>query len=161
VSADISQLFSLLENELSVGEGLTQNLKAQKQAILDWDIVKLLEEINVRESWLRSMRELEEKRCEIIRRVSPPNSAMTLRQIIATLPEEPKRVSFDQLRERMRKVFTSLELEERKLHELMEGLLAHIQEGLNVLAPTAVPVYSENGIPPSSYNKSSLLHGKA
>jgi hypothetical protein len=161
VSTDLAELVSVLENEISVGEELSRNIEVQKQAILDWDMVKLLEQIDGREPWLRSLSQLEEQRCEIVKHIGLRSGSLTLRQIIAALPQEgSERVRFGQLREQTEKVFTRLRAEERSLHELMETLLAHIQEALTSLAPPLVPVYSENGVTLPSRTKSGLLCSK-
>ena len=56
MSKDLAELLSVLENEVLVGEELSRNLEAQKNAIVEWDIAKLLEQIDAREPWLRSLR---------------------------------------------------------------------------------------------------------
>ena len=159
---DLTQLVVVLKEEITVGEELHRNLEAQKKAIVVWDVVSLLEQIDARESWVRSLSELEEKRSEILNRISSTNGPMTFRQIIATLPlQGSERILLGQLRERTRKVFTRLQAEERSLHELMQSLLAHIQGALTSLVDPLVPIYSESGITPPPRTRSGLLHGKA
>ena len=161
MSKDLAELLSVLENEVLVGEELSRNLEAQKNAIVEWDIAKLLEQIDAREPWLRSLDQLEEKRCEIVKRIGSHSASITLRQIIAALPQEgSERVRLGQLREHTWKVFTRVRAEEHSLHELMRTLLAHIQQALSSLTLPLVPVYSENGVTLSPKTKSGLLRSK-
>jgi hypothetical protein len=160
MSIDFTELVSVLEDEVKIGEELYRNLEAQKKAIVAWDVESLLEQIDAKEPWLRSLSQLEKKRSEVLARMSSANAQITLRQIIATLPREGNEyVLLEQLRERTRKVFTRLNAEERSLQELMQSLLAHMQDALNSLTDP-VPVYSETGITPSPRAQSGLLHGK-
>ena len=161
MNTDLTELVSVLENEIAVGEELYRNLEAQKKAILLWDIGNLLTQIEAREPWLRSLYQLEEKRSKILRRMSSTTAAKTLRQIIAMLPQEGSEGDLlDKLRERTRKVFIHLHAEERSLHELMQSLLAHIQAALSSLTRPTAPVYSESGITSPLKSTSGLLHGK-
>ena len=160
MSADLTELVSVLEDEIAVGEKLYRNLEAQKNAIVAWDIVSLLEQIDTKEPWLRSLGELEKRRSEVLKRISSGDAPITLRQIIASLPQDGSECALlDKLREQARKVFTRLDAEERNLHELMQRLLGHLQDALNSLTDP-LPVYSESGITPSPRAKSGLLHGK-
>lgn len=161
MSTCLAELISVLENEISVGEELSRNIDAQKQAIIEWDIVKLLEQIEAREPWLRSLSRLEERRCEIVQHLGSRSASTTLRQIIAALPQGgSERIRFAQLREQIDKVFTRVRAEERSVHELLRTLLAHIQEALSVLTPPHVPVYSENGVTLPLRTKSGLIRSK-
>ena len=161
MNKDLTELVSVLENEIAVGEELYRNLEAQKKAILSWDIGHLLEQIEAKEPWLRSLSQLEEKRSNVLRRISSTTAAMTLRQIIAMLPQEgPEGALLDKLRERTRKVFAHLHAEEQSLHKLMQSLLAHIQAAFSSLTPPLAPVYSESGITSPLKSRSGLLHGK-
>ena len=158
---DLTELVSVLEDEIVVGKDLQRNLEAQKKAIVAWDMVNLLQQIAAREPWLRSLSCLEEKRSEILNRANLTHAPVTLRQIIATLPQEDsERALLAQLRERTWKVFSRLHAEEQTLHKLMQDLLAHIQEALSSLAGPLVPVYSESGMTPLPRTRSGLLHGK-
>ena len=160
MSIDFTELVSVLEDEVKIGEELYRNLEAQKKAIVAWDVESLLKQIDAKEPWLRSLNQLEKKRSEVLARMSSANAQITLRQIIAKLPQECNEyVLLDQLRERTRKVFTRLNAEERSLQELMQSLLAHMQDALNSLTDP-VPVYSESGITSSPRSQSGLLHGK-
>jgi hypothetical protein len=161
MNTDVTELVSVLEEEIAVGEELHRNLEAQKTAIVAWDIVNLLEQIDAKEPWLRSLGQLEERRSLVLRRIAPADVPITLRQIIANLPQEGSdRAFLDRLGERTRKVFTRLDAEERDLRELMQSLLGHIQDALSSLTEP-LPVYSESGITPPARALSGLLHGKA
>lgn len=161
MTTDIAELVVILENELSMGEELLHNLEAQKNAILQWDIVDLLEQIRAREVSLRSLTELETKRSEVVKSINFRSLTVTLRQIIATLPHNSsERARLVQLRDETSKVFNRLHSEERSLHDFMKALLAHIQETFKSLAPALVPVYSESGAPQHQTTKPGLLHSK-
>jgi len=66
VGTELTDLTQILEAEISVGEELRRNLSAQKQAIVDWNVAALFEQIEAREPWLRSLGELEERRCRFL-----------------------------------------------------------------------------------------------
>jgi len=162
MNVDLTKLFAVLESEIAVGEELQRNLEAQKRAILLWDMGSLLEQIEAREPWLRSLNQLEEERSKILRRINPTTAAMTLRDIISMLPQgRPEGALLDTLRERTRMVFTHLHNEEQSLHELMQTLLAHLQGALSSLTRPLAPVYSETGIASPVKFESGLLNGKA
>jgi len=60
VSTELADLTQILEAEFSVGEELWRNLGTQKKAIVDGDVAALLEQIEAREPWLRSLGDLEQ-----------------------------------------------------------------------------------------------------
>ena len=162
MGTDLTELASVLENEIAVGEELYRNLEAQKSALIAWDLANLLEQIEAKEPWLRSLSQLEEKRCEILKGIGSTNSPITLRQIINTMPQAgSERALLSQLREHVRKVFSGLHAEEQNLHELMRNLWAHIQEALSSLTHPLGSVYSKSGVTSPGRTRSGLLHGKA
>ncbi|HTN69808.1 MAG TPA: flagellar protein FlgN [Methylomirabilota bacterium] len=162
MGTDLTGLVSVLENEIAVGEELYRNLEAQKKAIIAWDLANLLGQIEAKEPWLRSLSQLEEKRREILKGIGATNSPITLRQIIAKLPQGgSESARLDSLRERTQRIFTRLHAEEQNLHELMRNVLAHIQEALGSLAHPLDSVYSKSGVALPTGTRSSLLHGKA
>jgi flagellar biosynthesis/type III secretory pathway chaperone len=161
MNAQVTQLTDVLEEEVSVGEELERNLAAQKQALIDWDVNGLLQKITEREPWLRSLGALENKRIEIIKQLYLSSDAMTLGQLLSRLPQDaPETARLRHLRGRGRGIFTRLNRDERALHELMENLLAHIQEALRPLMRSAAPLYSETGTAEPSRTESALIHSK-
>jgi len=162
MSTNVAELVSILEDEIKVGEELYRNLEAQRKAIVMWDITNLLDQIAARETWLRSLNRLEEKRREIIKEFSSTNAPITFRQIIDTLPDGgSERALFAQLRERARKIFVRLHAEERNLFDLMRNLWSHIQEALSPPTESLGSVYSKSGVTLPTGTRSSLLRGKA
>jgi flagellar biosynthesis/type III secretory pathway chaperone len=160
MEARTTELADVLEEEISVGEELERNLAAQKKALIGWDVGGLLEQITAREPWLRTLGELEIKRKEILHKTQL-NHAATLRQLLAQLPKEaPEAQRLDSLRMRGCQIFARLESDERSLHELMENLLAHIQEALQPLLRSALPLYGETGTASSARPPSALIHSK-
>ncbi len=161
MNAGVTQLADVLEEEISVGEELERNLAAQKKALIGWDVTGLLRQITAREPWLRVLGALEIKRKKILQGTELSNNAATLRQLFAKLPKDaPEGQRLRHLRERGSKIFTRLEADERALHELMENLLAHIQEALRPLLLSAAPLYSETGAAESARPPSALIHSK-
>ena|SRR5215831_11803938 len=162
MSIEVADLVFILEEEIKVGEELHCNLEAQRKAIVTWDIANLLDQIAARETWLRSLSRLEEKRNEILRGLNLTDAPVTLRQIIDLLPDGgSEQVLFVQLRERARKIFASLQAEERSLLDLMRNLWSHIQEALVSPTQSLGSVYSKSGVALPTGTRSTLLRGKA
>ncbi len=160
MDACATQLADVLEEEISVGEELERNLAAQKRALIGWDVTGLLEQITAREPRLRTLGELEIKRKEILQEAQLDDAA-TLRQLLAKLPKdalEAQRLRY--LRERGGEIFTRLDGDEHALQELMENLLAHIQEALQPLLRSALPLYGETGAAEPARPRSALIHSK-
>ena len=161
MNVQVTQLADVLEEEVSAGEELERNLAAQKQALIDWDVNGLLQQITARESWLRVLSALENKRIEVTRQIYLSSDAMTLRQLLSRLPQDaPETGRLRRLRGRGREIFTRLNRDERALHELMGNLVAHIQEALRPLLSPAAPLYSENGTAEAPRCASALIHSK-
>ena len=58
---DLAELEAIIEEEILVGEELRRNLEEQKNAVLAWDVVALMQQVDARERWLRSLGHLEKK----------------------------------------------------------------------------------------------------
>jgi len=130
--------------EINEGDALCRNLKAQKQAIVAWDVAELLVQINAREPWIRSLGELASRRCHIVGETYVFNEAATLRQTMAKIPNDSvEKTRFIALRERTRNTFVQLQEEGPHLHLLMENLLSHIQEVFAPVLQPASPTYGE------------------
>jgi flagellar biosynthesis/type III secretory pathway chaperone len=160
MDARATELADVLAEEISVGEELERNLSGQKKALIGWDVSGLLQQITAREPWLRALGALEAKRKMILHEAELPNSS-TLRQLLAKLPKDaPEAQRLRSLRERGSEIFMRLEGDERSLHELMENLLAHIQEALQPLLRSALPLYGETGTTAPTRPVSALIHSK-
>ena len=158
----ISDLTSVLEEELKVGGQLGDNLAAQKKAIAAWDVGDLLDQIDAREQWMRRLSELENRRKQILTGLDAAERTLTLRQIIAELPKDsPDRSRLFELRERVRHTFVQLFAEEQNLHLLMSNLQSHIQEALEPLGRPQAPTYGESGAAEPHRPATSLLHSRA
>jgi hypothetical protein len=159
---DFAELEAIIEEEILVGEALRRNLEEQKNAVLAWDVVALMQQVDAREGWLRSLGHLERRRQQVMEGIIIPLSRpMTLRELIATLPSgKPERERLSRLQEAVRKVFTRLQVDERHVHGLIENLLAHVQEALSPLMQSDVSVYGETGVA-ISRSRPGLIHGKA
>lgn len=159
---DLAELEAIIEDEILVGEALRRNLEEQKNAVLAWDVVALMQQVDAREGWLRSLGQLERRRQQVMEGIIIPLSRpMTLRELIATLPSgKPERERLSRLQEAVRKVFTRLQADERHVHGLIENLLAHVQEALSPLMQSDVSLYGETGVA-TSRSRPGLIHGKA
>ena len=62
MTTQLADLEQPVEEEINEGDALCRNLKAQKQAIVAWNVVEVLVQINAREPWIRSLGELESRR---------------------------------------------------------------------------------------------------
>jgi flagellar biosynthesis/type III secretory pathway chaperone len=158
---DFAELIAVIEEEILVGEELRRNLEEQKKALLAWDVAALLHQVDAREPWLRSLGELEQRRQQVMKGITPYLSPMTLRELIVKFPSgTPERDRLSSLQEGARKVFTRLQADERHVHGLIENLLAHIQEALSPLIQSDVSLYGETGVA-MPRSRPGLIHGKA
>jgi flagellar biosynthesis/type III secretory pathway chaperone len=158
----LNQLAAVLEEEIAVGEELRRNLAAQKQAIVEWDVAQLLEQIEAREPRLVCLSQLEKKRSEILKQMAPSSVPTTLTQLLVQLP--PNEVIYErlrELRERARNIFNRLQADEKNLHGLMESLLEHIQEALRPLMLPSVSLYGDTGVASGQRPAAGLIQGKA
>jgi len=158
----LTELTGVLNQEIAVGEELSRNLEAQRRALVAWDVVSLLLEIEAREPLLRRLGQLDEKRIAILKRFEPAGAPATLRETIAHLPADPaERRRWRDLQERGRALFSRIHAEERDLNALMENLASHIKEALDSLARPAVPLYRETGGADLQKPSSALIHRQA
>lgn len=159
---ELSRLAEILEQEIAAGEELSRNLAAQKQAIIDWDVERLLREIEAREPQLQALAELENRRRLVLAEIRSPQGPPTARRLIAGLPpESPERARLSGLRERTRRTFSRLQADEWTLHRVMENIFCHIQEAFGSMTAPSVPLYGETGAPAAQRASSAFLRSKA
>jgi flagellar biosynthesis/type III secretory pathway chaperone len=157
----LNELAEVLEAELSVGEALCRNLEAQQKALLAWNIADLVDRIEAREPWLRSLGELEQRRSHIVSQSVGLASSPRLRQLIGQLPKDaPERARLNRLQEQTREVFLRVRWDEQYLHGLMENLLRLLQEALAPLMQPNLPTYDESGATERQRPVSALLQSK-
>lgn len=158
----LTELTGVLNQEIAVGEELSRNLEAQRRALVAWDVVSLLLEIEAREPWLLMLGQLEEKRVAVLKQFEPASAPATLREMIAQLPaDQAERERWRDLQERGRALFSRLHAEERDLNALMENLASHINEALGFLARPAVPLYRETGAADAQRPSAALIQRQA
>jgi flagellar biosynthesis/type III secretory pathway chaperone len=157
----LDRLAAILEQELTVAEELENNLAAQKQAIVDWNVEALLGQIAARESWLRLLSELEQKRSEFLNQSGMHRALTTLRQLLADLPPNgPEFRRMSDLQDRTRAVFSRLQADQQNLHSVMRHISAHVQEALGALTGPALSLYGESGVVGSAPAASALLQSR-
>jgi FlgN protein len=162
MSLHLADLAAVLEEEIAVAEELSRNLTAQKAAIVAWDASGLLQELERREAYLRSLGLLEQRRSEVLKEMGFPSEPVTLRRLVADLPpKSSERAHMGSLREQASNIFTRLHVEERYLSGLIETMLSHIQGALSPLVRAAAPVYTETGAAGPERPQSALVHSKA
>ena len=162
MNACLSELAGILEQELTVAEELEQNLAAQKQAILDWNMEQLIAQLDARTPWLSQLEALEHQRADCLVRSGFDHRTTTLRHLLAGLPPDaPERNRLAALRGDSKMFFRRLQADERLLHELMENLLAHIHSALKSLLPPEPTTYGETGVAETPKPETTLLHGRA
>jgi len=158
---DLNQLADVLEDEVTLGETLCRNLEAQRSALVAWNMADLLAHIEAREAWLRSLAELEQRRCRIVEQSAAFTAGPRLRQVIAALPNQsPERPRLARLHEQTRRTFLRLRADEQQLHGLMANLVDLIQEGLSPLVEPELPTYGESGAVERQRPASALLQSK-
>jgi hypothetical protein len=162
MTGKLNDLAALLEKEIAVGEELSRNLAAQRQALIGWDIDALIAEIEAREPWLRFLGELEVRRQNLLIQVAAPNESVTLSRLIAECPAGlPTRRHLQTVRARAQKTFARLQADERSLNGLMENLLSHLNGALGPLARPAVALYSDTGAATPQRPSSAFIRSKA
>lgn len=142
----IADLIGVLEAEVGLGESLQRNLDAQREAILAWDMEALLQQVEARETHLRTLAELEFGRAELLKTLPVGAAPRNLSQLVAHLasqPTEQKQLLI--LQRRSRKIFTRLLAEERTLQALKENLVAHIHEAMGQVLQKGASVYGGSG----------------
>lgn len=158
----LTKLVGVLNQEIAVGEELSRNLDAQRRALVAWDVVSLLLEIEAREPWLRMLGQLEEKRVAVLKEFAPAGAPATLREMIAQLPaDQAERERWRDLQERERALFSRIHAEERDLNALMENLASHINEALGIFTRPAVPLYGETGAADAQRPSAALIQRQA
>ena len=158
----LTERTGVLKEEIAVGEELSRNLEAQRRALVAWDVVSLLLEIEAREPSLRMLGQLEEKRVAVLKEFAPAGAPATLREMIAQLPaDQAERERWRDLQERGRALFRRLHAEERDLNALMENLASHINEALGFLTRPAVPLYGETGAADAQRPSAALIQRQA
>jgi flagellar biosynthesis/type III secretory pathway chaperone len=161
MSIALDRLAAILEQELTIAEELENNLAAQKQAIVDWNVEALLGQIAARESWLRLLGELEQKRSEFLNQSGMHRALTTLRQLLADLPPNgPEFKRMSDLQERTRAVFSRLQADQQNLHGVMSHISAHVQEALGALTRPALSLYGESGVVGIAPAASTLLQSR-
>lgn len=159
MAAALAELAQILEAQIEVGEELQRNLAAQRRAIVDWDANALIEQIQRREPWLRRLDELEERRRGLFK--SSFKEAASLGELIESgFVDASDRLRLGVLRQRSRRLFTSLQAEERALHQLMAHLRAHIEAAFHSVAAPSTPTYGDTGAVARPSAPSALLHSK-
>lgn len=159
---DCSQLCSVLEAELTVGQKLAANLEALKNAIVTWDIERLLLEIDARQPAIDTLVELETRRNEILCNLDGVAIGSGLRAIIDSMASDaPERQRLIELRDKNRHTFIRLHAQEHSLIGLMENLLAHIHDALTPLLQGGAPLYGDTGAARLPGAAAALIHSKA
>jgi flagellar biosynthesis/type III secretory pathway chaperone len=162
MNVSLMDLAGILEQEIVIAEELERNLAAQKQAVIDWNMDKLLAEIEARGPLLRSLDELERQRLNCLGQAGFDDNSVKLRQLIANLPSNSaERERLAALQRSTKATFQRLQADEHYLHELMENLLAHIHGALNSLLAPQRPTYGESGAAELARPAPTLFHGKA
>jgi hypothetical protein len=147
----LTELTTVLEEQVGVGEALLLNLAAQQEAILAWDSTALLRQVEEKEQLVRQLTSLEEKRQAVVRRLlcarglPVSGNIPALKELLAQLPPTPQVGMLDHLQRRAWQIYSRLRAGEKKLTSLMGILLGHISEALGSLTPPQVPLYGEKG----------------
>lgn len=84
MNPELNDLAAVLEEEIAVGEELSRNLAAQRQALICWDMDALIAKIEARGPWLRSLGELEVRRQNLLTQGGAPNESVTLSRFCPT-----------------------------------------------------------------------------
>jgi FlgN protein len=162
MNLEINELAALLEEETAIGDQLRLNLAAQRDALARWDMDALNAIIEARESWIRSLGELEARRARMVKINSGSGHLSTLRELImACSADQPARRRLESVRARARETFLRLQADERDLNGLMATLVSHFQAALKPLASPSPAVYGESGAAASAPPSSALINNKA
>jgi hypothetical protein len=159
---ELSNLTSVIEEEILLGQELLDNLGGQRKAILSWDVAALMQWIQDREPRVRRVAALEETRRQVLARlIGAADASPSLKELLAGLPQEPETARLSQLQNRIRDIYGRLRDEESRLLELMQNLLEPLREALRPLSLCPAPVYGENGTTSRVRPASGLIEGKA
>ena len=159
VIPDLNELAVVLEEEIAVGDELRHNLTAQCQALIAWDIETLITTIEARETWIRSLRELEARRISLVDAQEVP---VTLNHLILVCREDLSTCQrLQSVRARAARTFSRLQADERALKSLMGNMQSHLQHALKPLACSSVPLYGDTGMAEPQNPSSALIRSKA
>ena len=158
-----TDLVTVLEDEIQVGESLLHNLGAQRQAILAWDSFALLARLAEKEILLGSLSDLETRQQELFAHLpcALNEEQRALPTVLAQLSAGPEQVALSQLQPRVVEIYQRLRTEEKHLAGLLNNLLDHMRGMLTSLAQSPVHLYSKSGTASSPRLESSLIQGKA
>lgn len=146
MDVSVADLVAVLEAEVGLGESLQRNLEAQREAILAWDMEALLQQVEARETHLRTLAELELSRAELLKALPIGAGARELSQLIAQLGSHTKeQKQLCVLQKRSHQVFNRLLTEERTLQALKENLVGHIHEAMGQVLQKGASVYGGSG----------------
>jgi hypothetical protein len=146
VKADWNDFAALLDEQAAVGDELRRNLAAQRQALVAWDMEALIAGIDARESYLRSLDELERRRIAVLEQAGVTDTSFQLKQLIAQIPDGlPVRRRLQTARARALETFTRLQADERNLNSFMASLLEHLRDAVSPLARSDVSLYDDTG----------------
>ena len=160
--SDLTDLVTVLEEEIALGEELKRNLGEQKSALIAWDIGTLIARIEARAPWLRTLAKLEERRQSLLSHGEAQDKPITLSRVIAEChAQSPIREQLKSAQGRACALFKRLEAEEHNLNRLMQDLYSHIESALCSLAGPANSRYGISGSPESQRAPSALLHHRA
>lgn len=149
----LTDLITVLEDEVRLGELLLYNLAAQKDAILAWNSSTLLVHVEEKEYLVRRLTEMEAQRQATVRQVlracglpdtdAPP----ALTTLLAQLPPTPHNATLEHLQHRARQIYSRLRAGEKHLTTLMGTLLSHLSEAFGALTPPSrMSVYDGSGV---------------
>jgi hypothetical protein len=159
MTQELSQLASVIGEEIALGRDLLDNLAAQRQAILDWKIASLIERIESRETLLSNLGAVEQRRKQLVVRLAGTEDARSsLQEILYRVQPSAEAGELARLGGEARDLYTRLQTEEKSLLGLMENLLQHIHEALDPLTRPEVTLYG--GSSASARAPSGLIQGK-
>jgi hypothetical protein len=162
MNLELTDLIALLEEEIAVGERLLLNLATQREALVAWNMQKLLSEMDAREASIRALNELETRRLNLLQTQETGNCPFTLGQLIGRCRESsPARHRLESVRTKARAIFSRLQKDDRDLNGLMKTLQTHLHEALKPLACPAVPLYDESGAALRQRPSTAIMHSKA
>jgi hypothetical protein len=157
----LSELFTVLEDQLAAGRELLQNLERQKRAIVEWDLIGLMEQLREKERWLRTLEALEQQRASLVTEIVAPGARpFTLRELVKGTVAQDDADRWEGFRRRAHETFARLLAGERDLAELMENITLHIQEALSPSKLSSAAVYGETGTAASQRPSAGLIAGR-
>ena len=157
-----TDLVTVLEDEIHVGENLLHNLFSQREAILAWDSSALLARLAEKESLLSSLNTFEAQRQNLMAHLpcASNEKKLALNALLVQLPAGPERAALSQLQPRVAEIYRRLRTEEKHLVSLLSNLLDHLREMLNSLSRSPIHLYGKSGVPSPLRSESGLIEGK-